>query len=417
MNGKRAIGGAVLAIALAGASAPAGADDSGPPWAEPVIAEFSGGVSVEGRGFVRPPLFPGQRRHGVSLALEPEFYVEWDDYTSITAAPFLRLDSADPERSHADMRELYLRIVRDDWELGAGIGKLFWGVAESFHLVDIVNQTDLIENIDLEDKLGQPMVDLTLVRDWGYIDLVYMPWFRERTFQGRRGRLRNALVIDGERAVHESGAGRRAPSVALRYANSFGGWDVGVYRFHGTAREPSFLPRIDSSGAVVLAPFYERIDQTGLDAQYTAGAWLWKLEALYRRGQRDRFGRERDYAAAVGGFEYTLYGIFESAADLGLLVEHLRDSRGPNAATAFQNDLFAGARLGFNDAEDTAVLAGVVHDLDGGGRLFTVEASRRIGDSLKLTVEARLFTDVARHDILRDFRGDDLIQVVVGYFY
>ena len=33
------------------------------------------------------------------------------------------------------------------------------------------NQTDGVEDIDSEDKLGQPMVNLTLERDWGALDL------------------------------------------------------------------------------------------------------------------------------------------------------------------------------------------------------------------------------------------------------
>ena len=54
-----------------------------------------------------------------------------------------------------------------------------------------------------------------------------------------------------------------------------------------------------------------------MDVQYTAGDWLWKLEALYRGGQRDRFGAERAYAAYIAGFEYTLRDPFGDGADVG----------------------------------------------------------------------------------------------------
>ena len=411
------MGQTAIRVCVAAVLATAGCGAAAEPWGEPAIAEVTGRVAFEGRAFLAPPRFPGQRRHGVSVAVEPELYLEWDDYTSLTAAPFLRLDSADPERSHGDVRELYLRIVRDDWELGLGIGKLFWGVVESFHLVDVVNQTDLIENIDLEDKLGQPMVNLTLIRDWGYVDMVYMPLFRDRTFQGRRGRLRNALVAAGSLADHEPGAGRWYPGLAVRYSNSFGAWDAGVYQFHGLAREPSFGLALDAAGAPVLAPFYEIVNQTGADVQYTAGAWLWKLEALLRQGQRNRRGAEENYAAAVGGFEYTVWAVLETGADLGLLVEYLHDSRGDDATGAFQNDVFAGARLALNDPQDTSLLAGAIRDLSDGTSLFTLEASRRIGDRYKLTVEARLFSDVHRGNTLADFRDEDMIQVELGYFF
>jgi len=46
-----------------------------------------------------------------------------------------------------------------------GINSVFWRVVESNHLVDILNQTDLIEDIDGEEKLGQPMISLSTQQD------------------------------------------------------------------------------------------------------------------------------------------------------------------------------------------------------------------------------------------------------------
>ena len=387
------------------------------PWGVPVVEEASGSVVLEGRLFVNPPRFPGQQRHSASLALAPEFYMEWHDYTSLTLAPYARLDSADGSRTHFDMREAWLQVVEDDWELGLGLGKLFWGVTESVHLVDIVNQTDLVENIDFEDKLGQPMLNLTLIRDWGYVDLVVMPYFRDRSFAGRRGRLRAALVVDDTQTTYEAGAGRWNPDVALRWSNSIGDWDVGAYLFRGTSREPTLSLALDVAGLPVLVPRYELITQLGTDIQYTTGAWLWKLEALFRQGQRNALGREQNYVATAAGFEYTLFGILDSNTDLGLLAEYLRDGRLNKATTGFQNDVFLGARLALNDAQDTALLAGIVLDLSNRTRLFSLEASRRVGTSFKLTLEVRFFTDVDASDILDANRDDDLIQLELGYYF
>jgi hypothetical protein len=56
-----------------------------------------------------------------------------------------------------------------------------------------------VENADTEDKLGQPMVQLTLTRDWGTVDFFLMSGSRERTFAGSDGRLRPPLPISGTR--------------------------------------------------------------------------------------------------------------------------------------------------------------------------------------------------------------------------
>jgi hypothetical protein len=387
------------------------------PWGQPVAEELSGSIILESRLFLNPPRWPGQDRHAAALALQPEFYMEWDDYTSLTIEPFARLDNTDGSRSHFDMREAYLQIVRDDWELGVGIGKVFWGVTESQHLVDIVNQTDAIENLDMEDKLGQPMLNLTFIRDWGYVDVIYMPYFRDRTFPARRGRFRGAVVVDDTQTAYESGAGRWHPDFALRWSNSIGNWDVGAYAFHGTSREPTQAVGFNDRFELVLIPTYEIINQLGTDIQYTTGAWLWKLEALYRQGQKNRLGREQNYTAMVGGFEYSFYGVMDSNADLGLLMEYARDSRLNKSNSGFQNDIFAGARFALNDAQDTDLLAGVIIDLSTRTRMFSLEANRRIGESFKLTLEARLFTDVDAADILDGFRDDDMIQLELGYYF
>ena len=82
-----------------------------------------------------------------------------------------------------------------------GINSVFWRVVESNHLVDILNQTDLIEDIDGEEKLGQPMISLSTQQDWGGLSLFVLPWFRERTFPSEEGRLRSQSGTDKLTAI------------------------------------------------------------------------------------------------------------------------------------------------------------------------------------------------------------------------
>ena len=140
-------------------------------------------------------------------------------------------------------------------------------------------------------------------------------------------------------------------------------------------------------------------------------------QALFRQGQRNRVGEEDNYYAFAGGFEYTLYGLFDSNADLGLLAEYLRDGRQDNATGAFQDDVFLGGRLALNDPQDTSLLFGVIEDLTYRARLLSLEASRRLGDSFTIGVEARFFTNVDRRDTLDGVRDDDLIQIELGYYF
>jgi hypothetical protein len=153
--------------------------------------EWSGYVEGQLRYFTQRALDGDQNDATLSLAVQPEYYRRWDKgKQSLLFVPFARLDSQDEERSHADIRELIWTYVGDGFETRAGIGKVFWGVTEALHLVDVINQIDLLENPDGEQKLGQPMFKLSLERQWGIVDLYLLPGFRQRTFPGEEGRLR-----------------------------------------------------------------------------------------------------------------------------------------------------------------------------------------------------------------------------------
>ena len=62
---------------------------------------WSGYISGQGRGFWQSPQFDDQRDGDISLAIEPEYYKDWNNgLRAITFKPFARIDSTDPERSH-----------------------------------------------------------------------------------------------------------------------------------------------------------------------------------------------------------------------------------------------------------------------------------------------------------------------------
>ncbi len=370
---------------------------------------WSGYIQAEARVFLHEPADPRQHGDNLSLATEPEYYTDWDGgRQSLTFEGFLRWDQHDDERSHADIRELVWQKAGDTWELRAGISKVFWGVAESQHLVDIINQTDRVENIDLEDKLGQPLVNLALIRDWGTLDLFVLPGFRERTFPGPRGRLRSLPRVDTDQPRYASGAEDRRVDFAIRWSHYIGDWDFGLAHFSGTAREPRLLPGLADSGEAVLVPLYETIDQTSLDLQATKGDWLWKLEWLTRSGQGGR------YSALVGGFEYTAVGIFDTAADLGFIGEYHFDDRGEDAPTPFEDDIMVGLRLALNDAQSTEALLGIIADRQDNARSYNLEASRRLGNNWTVEIEARLFSNASPGDPLLSFRDDDHVQFTLA---
>jgi len=381
--------------------------------AQPQAAEWdlAGFAGLSSRTFSQDGRYAGQASgSSVSLAAQPELY--WrsaDGDLRFGAIVFGRKDSADEQRSHADLREATFGIAGDGWDVNIGVGKVFWGVTESRHLVDVINQSDLVEDIGEKDKLGQPMINLNLDRNFGRFELYVLPRFRERTFPGVEGRLRPALPIDEDAAIFESTDGKRHTDVSFRYSHYFGGFDIGAYVFDGTSREPRFEPSQDLSR---LVPVYEQMRQVGVDVQLTHDAWLWKLEAISRNAASDHF------RAAVTGIEYTFFGIRGSAADIGVLLEYLYDGRDASAPpTIYDNDLFVGTRLALNDSSDTSLLAGAVVDVDTREIAVNIKAERRVAERLTLDVRLRAFGHSHAGSALENIESDDYLELGVRWHY
>ncbi len=381
-------------------------------WATAASAEFSGNVAIETQTYTESAQFDEQFDDNVTLSFEPRWQGEWNDGDDLWSVElFLRADGEDAGREHADLRELLWLHIDGDNEWRIGVNTMFWGVAESQHLVDVINQIDAVEGIDGEEKLGQPMIHWKHYQDWGVIDVLVLPGFRERTFQEAEGRLRPPLVVDTDQAEYESSDEDSHVDFALRFSQTYGDLDLGLSLFDGTSREPLLLPGVDGDGNPVLIPFYEQMTQFGVDAQLIYEDWIYKLEYIHRNAESN------DFNAAVAGFEYTLYGIVESDLDLGLLLEYSHDDRPEGERGAFDRDVFVGGRFTFNDEQSTEILAGFIVDVDKDSRSFRVEGNRRFGDSWKGTLELQTFSNIDPEDVLAAFEQDDFVLLEMAYFF
>lgn len=373
--------------------------------------EFSGNLSLEALAFKNEAQSSKQKQFYESISFQPEYFHEWDDGTqAFIFSGFGRLSRSDESRTHADVREIYWSLISDAWELRAGIRKVFWGVTESQHLVDIINQTDNVEGIDGEEKLGQPMLNFAWIQDWGTLDLYLLTGFRAREYPTEDARLRGDFLIDEDHAQFDSKAEESHIDFAARWSHVVGDWDIGLSHFYGTSREPRFMPQLTPQG-LKLIPFYDIIHQSGIDIQATIENWLWKFEGIRRSGMDNTFH------ATTAGLEYSFFDVKSTGLDIGIVIEYLYDDRKDKASTPFENDTMLGLRFALNDEQSTEALFGIIADNDGDGVAASIEANRRIGEQFKATLEARLFTETEPSDFLHNFRNDDYVQLEIGYYF
>ena len=384
--------------------------------------EFSGTIALEPRWFWDQSLFGSDSRNkglSNSVFVMPEVDAKLSESTSVRLVGFYRYDETDRDRTRGDVREAYLVHYRPtplgELEMRVGLGRVFWGATESHHLIDIVNQTDLVENPNEEFKLGQPMFHVTLSTESGIFELFGLPFHRQRTFPGPTGRLGFPFEIDTDGVLYEHDEEERHFDVAFRYSHTFGYLDVGISGFVGTNREPIFVPNFGLDFPLSFSPLYTQISQTSIDLRLQHSGWLLKFEGSRRTGALNRLGIEEDYSAFVGGFEYSYFSLFGTVVDMTLVTEWSFDERRERATTRFDNDLFVASRFSFNDFQGTTVTASVLLGNDNDSAIASLEFSRRVSESVSVALELVLLNQIAADDVLFPLKNDSYLEVGLTY--
>ena len=386
-------------------------------------SQAEGELSLQTRLFNQDPQSTLQENNAQSFAFAFNLSGALGEQLDAELDFFYRYDSADDERTKGDIRKLYLRWLNPHIEVLVGFNRVFWGVTEVNHLVDIVAQTDTVESPDGETKLGQAMIAFTVPFENGLADIYLLPYFRERTFPGENGRLRFSLPVDYDNPVYEDPDEDQHIDFAARIAKSFENTELALSYFQGTGRDSSYLFGVNSAS---ILPYYPQIKQLGLEAQYIWDEWLFKLEFIHRDGQPNLFFEEEEYQAVTTGFEYTYYGLAGSASDLGIIAELLYDSRGQRALSPYEEDIALGGRWVLNNLHSAELIFLWIQDLNRFARVFAFEGSIEMGESFALSFESTIIshqpqpsvlTPLQSDRLLYDLRDDDSIEFTLSYYF
>ncbi len=401
-----------------------------------------------------------------TLSLQPEFYKEFlDGDLGLNFVPFVRITEHGNARADYDIRELNLKYFKGDWTFKVGMDREFWGVTESSNKVDVLNQVDLAGTLGGIQKLGQPMAKVSFASDYGEFSAYWLPYFRTRTFPAQDSALGGLPGVDGDKnkVAFEGKRRRWHQDYAFRWNHTIGDIDVAFSWFDGVDRTPIVLPTLDKTTGKVIFNYMDRttgaqldpntleldpltgaaIDpnvrtlpaevipgyvlkqQFGLELQYTKGSWIFKSEitAVNSFKQKAEIGgyitKKRDYQTFVGGVEYVIPGLFGSPADLTIFSEYLWDSRGNEAISLFQDDIFLAARLNFNDENGTDAVFSVIKDTTNNEALISIGAGRRIGDDWRIGLSGITFRGISKEKAEQalGIRQVDFIQFQIKRFF
>ena len=367
-----------------------------------MTVQLSGWLESEIRLFPQAGLYPAQRRS------YPAFGGELRLVGALTGnahrwaiTGFSRGDLEDGHRSHLELREASWTWQPASWQMRAGMLVAFWGVTESNRLVDVVNQRDQREAPDMDAKLGQPGVAWTGSAAGGTLEIYALTFHRPRAFGRGSGRFSPPpTFVSAPR--YESAAGRRRVDWAARWSTRARALDVGLSHFWGTSREPGILDE------AAPRPRYAVMHQTGLDAQLTLGALLFKTEAILRDEDRHAIG------AVTAGGEYVLGDVAGTGGDVVVFAELTLDERRARTLTGLDRDLFLAARWNPNDEAGTELTAGGTLDLAGGARVVRLEGGRRWAGSWRVIGEAHLIAGQRAPEFAYLMRRDSFVRAAVA---
>ena len=365
-------------------------------------------LSEEFRYFMNEGAYTGQEQFFPSYSITPELTLNWGESNNqLVFKGFFRHDK-DSRRTHVDAREFYIQKSKGKWDLSIGYQQIYWGVAESNHLVDIINQNDAVEDAFGNTKLGQPLIKYTLATNkFGTFNLIYLPIHRKLLFPGEKGRFRFPFVLDEDFINYEKNSGTLKKDFAMRWNHYFGILDIGINHFYGNGREPFF-----NLGSLTPSAFYPIINQTGLDLQLTIDAVLLKFEGIYRSSNFQNF------FANVSGLEYTFSNINGAGLDIGIVAEYSYDDRGNLSVNSLQNDIFSGIRIDWNDMNGSNILFGVLSDLQYNTESISIDATRRIKENYRISIEGLYFINIDSEELLLPFFSQDhYVKLEISQFF
>jgi hypothetical protein len=149
-------------------------------------------------------------------------------------------------------REGYAKLAYNKFDIDVGLMKLVWGKTDKVHVVDNLNYTDYSDFLNpefIDRKKAEKMIRFNYFLPNGGIEAVYAPEFHADIYpaSGVWGQSSLAILNSAFKDVGTTyeeqfqSAEKKAENgqFALRYTNSFNGFDFGFSDYQGYMKKPS----------------------------------------------------------------------------------------------------------------------------------------------------------------------------------
>ena len=200
--------------------------------------EFKGFIEAQGLAYEHDGLAGDDQ--AVALSGQLEAQAQLAENLEFSLRVFGRLDPNSSKGTYVDLPIAKITYKLDNWQFAAGFDTVFWGVAESQRVVNVINQPDFIRSLRGDVTQGQPMLSVNWYGEVFRAEAYVLPYFRERRFGGENFRTGLPLPVDASDPIYEDPDKKRHVDYAGRLSASFEGLEIGLSGFTGTLREPVF---------------------------------------------------------------------------------------------------------------------------------------------------------------------------------
>lgn len=317
---------------------------------------------------------------------------------------FTNWDSTDDSRSYSNIRQANIYVNNNNFTFGLGVDTFFWGVSESINVVNVLNQSDIMESLDGKVKYGQTFVSINTRFSNGDFSFYYLPLFQEQSFPERPS---YGLAIS-KNAVFEHD--KKRGGIAARGLFYFDRLEFALSYFKGTRR--SALLARHATEMAVLTPYYIQTVNYLVDGVYIAEDFTLKFEA--KTGLEQNAG----FTTFNLGIEYPSYAFSKLVEEVIFIAEYAFDDRKLSAETHGQNDIFLGGKFNFGYSEQGNVRFLYSYDFDYRSQYAELSYEYRLNDYFRFKAKAlKVLSAPERDQRLYALSGEEFINLSLHYAF
>jgi hypothetical protein len=304
---------------------------------------------------------------------------------------FMRADQKDQSRSRILVQDMHYKYSNNVFQVGAGAYLKNLSSLEAFHPLDIFNPRNFDSDLENAEKIGQVGVNAKLFFSRGELELMFIPVASSPKYPAASNRLGFGSVsrlITNDLFINKDGKIKdNEMQVFLRSAFFLDSFDFSfMFARMYDVNLPKFSVELTGLTPTAAHPIYFLSDQLGATFQTSYfDSQILKLELIYKtytdqnvenfngKPVRDSEGKTlnpADHLTTALGWEYILN--HASGMDSNFFIEwQTIDASQPQKLGFFQNDLFVGYRLSFNDTDAKELVLSWIQDLDESGEYLT----------------------------------------------